>query len=247
MVRSIVRSAVAGPGLVRIEHPGTAAVIGDIHGRVDHLERLLRRLPRGAALVVAGDICDRGPSTREVIDLLIERGATGARGNHDEWLIAWASGRGFDRYTLGMGAEATLTSYGSVGRDEAEVSAEYQLVPRPHLAWLESLGTAVDLRVGGEQYWVVHAGIPGSVSFAGLRAEAVVPHLVRHHAHDLLWSFNDPGAMPPVDRPVIMGHRVLRQPLDLDHVIAIDTGCGVRGDGYLTAVVLPDRRFVDSR
>ena len=235
----------AGPARIGVvEHAGTVAVIGDIHGRVDLLDALLRKLPRDAAIVVVGELCDRGPATREVIDRLIDRGATGARGNHEEWLIAWGRGRGFDRAALGFGGEATLTSYGSVGKDQREIDAEGELVPRAHLAFLESLTHAVDLRVGDERYWVIHAGIPSTTSFAGLDVEGVVPWLVKKRPADLLWAFNDPEAMPPVDRPVIMGHVPRARPIDTGDAIAIDTGCGTRKDGRLTAVVLPGRRFV---
>jgi len=227
-----------------VEHAGPVAVIGDIHGRVDLLDALLRELPREAAIVVVGDLCDRGPSTREVIARLIDRGAAGARGNHDEWLAVWAQGRGFDRAALGFGGGATLTSYGSIGRNRGEIDAEGTLVPREHLAFLESLTHAVDLRVGDERYWVIHAGIPSTTSFAGLAVEGVVPWLVKHRAADLLWAFNDPEAMPPVDRPVIMGHVPRPRPIDTGDAIAIDTGAGTRTYGKLTAVVLPERRFV---
>ena len=222
-------------------------MIGDIHGRIDHLGRLLARLPADTRIVVAGDVCDRGPATREVIEHLIERDAVGVRGNHEEWLIKWASGNGFDRLAMGLGAEATLSSYGSVGRDAVEVSAESSLVPPAHLAWLESLGIVLDLHVEGEAYWVIHAGIPTGIPFIGMKADAIVPYLVRHHAHDLLWAFTPPEEMPPVDRTVIVGHRIVRHPVDCGRVLAVDTGCGTTRDGYLTAVVLPDRRFIDSR
>jgi serine/threonine protein phosphatase 1 len=227
-----------------VEHAGPVAVIGDIHGRVDLLDALLRELPREAAIVVVGDLCDRGPSTREVIARLIDRGATGARGNHDEWFTVWAQGRGFDRAALGFGGEATLTSYGSVGKGQREIDAEGALVPREHLTFLESLTHAVDLRVGDERYWVIHAGIPSTTSFAGLTVDGVVPWLVKNRPADLLWAFNDAETMSPVDRPVIMGHVPRARPIDTGDSIAIDTGAGTRRYGKLTAVVLPERRFV---
>lgn len=41
-----------------------------------------------------------------------------------------------------------------------------------------------------------------------------------------------------------MGHFVLDALVGLGHVIALDTGCGVRVGGRLSAVLLPERRFV---
>ena len=69
--------------------------IGDVHGRADLLERLLSRVdadivahpvPR-AIHVLVGDYIDRGPASREVVDLLIDAARTREmfmlRGNHD--------------------------------------------------------------------------------------------------------------------------------------------------------------------
>jgi len=58
--------------------------VGDIHGRLDLLDELLARIDADIALrptpkpryVFLGDYIDRGPSSRETIDRLIEHGAT---------------------------------------------------------------------------------------------------------------------------------------------------------------------------
>ena len=47
--------------------------------------------------------------------------------------------------------------------------------------------------------------------------------------------------------PVVCGHTPVTEPLDQPHLIAIDTGAvfaGRPGFGRLTAVALPERRFV---
>lgn len=51
----------------RIELDGPVAVIGDIHGSDDLLGRLLPELG-DLPVLVTGDVCDRGPDTREAID-----------------------------------------------------------------------------------------------------------------------------------------------------------------------------------
>lgn len=235
------------PTILRLNYEGPVAVLGDVHGRLDHLDRLLAKLPDDVQIIVTGDLCDRGPHTREVLDLLIERGATGCLGNHEEWFLTWAKGLGFDLRAMAWGAEATLTSYNSIGRDVPEVSAEGGLVPRDHVEWLDSLGIAVDLTVAGDQYWVTHAGLPDPSYFEGVPSEEVIPYLVLHHRTLLLWNFRLPLEMPSVDRPVIMGHVGVKEASDFGHIIALDTGCGSRPKGYLSALLLPDRKFIDSR
>jgi hypothetical protein len=62
--------------------------------------------------------------------------------------------------------------------------------------------------------------------------------------NDLLWRKTLPQAVPPVGATLVMGHVPVPEPLDLGHVIAIDTGCGTCAPDALTAVLLPERRFV---
>lgn len=57
-----------------------------------------------------------------------------------------------------------------------------------------------------------------------------------------LWNASGPEQSLAVDRPVIMGHHPLREPLLRAHVLAIDTGAGTKQGGRLTALLLPERR-----
>lgn len=225
------------------------AVIGDIHGRIDLLQPLVEALPGDMPLLVAGDIGDRGPATRACVDLLLERGALGVRGNHEEWFIAWACGAGFESAALspGMGGRATLDSYGVVGRSPSAIEAEHWRVPDAHLQWLAGLAVACDLTVMGRPYWIVHAGVPPGADRAPVPRAHVVPTLAAVDPASLLWRKTAPERVPALDRPIIMGHVPRREPVDLGHVIAIDTGAGAFPDGALTAVVLPSRRFVTAR
>lgn len=139
--------------------PGPVAVIGDIHGQRDLLDALLARLG-DMPIISVGDVCDRGPDTRGVVDSLVARQALGVFGNHDLWLAAWAAGEGFDRLALGIGGAATLASYG-VTPDQAP--SRSGAVPAAHRDWLLGLAIAIDLTVAGTRWWVVHAGIPSDV------------------------------------------------------------------------------------
>ncbi|MBK7395762.1 MAG: metallophosphoesterase [Myxococcales bacterium] len=220
------------------------AVLGDLHGRLDLLDRLLPRLA-DRALVVIGDVVDRGPDTRGTIDRLLERGAVGVRGNHEEWVRAFVRGEELDPFAIlpKMGGLATLRSYGAIGDTVQELEGQAWRIPEAHRRFLGALAIAARLDVPGQSYWLIHAGVPAHVSFEGVPFDGIVPWLVEHHAQDLLWSKNDPEMCPPIDRPVIMGHRPRVDPLDTGDVLAIDTGAGST-DGRLTALLLPERAFV---
>ena len=77
----------------------TLYAIGDIHGQFDMLTEALSRIEKDggkdAQIVFLGDYTDRGPRSRDVIDLLINGQEQGRnwvllKGNHDrmfEWFL----------------------------------------------------------------------------------------------------------------------------------------------------------------
>lgn len=226
--------------------PGLAAVIGDIHGSADLLARLLDQLG-DRDIISAGDLVDRGPDSRGVLDLLIERGAHGVFGNHDCWFLEWVRGGPFDPFALSeaMGGDATLASYGVVGRTARQIEAQAHRVPQSHRDLLEGFGIVLDLEVGGEPWWVVHAGVPPHLIKRWMVLQEALPFLAVTDPLPLLWTKTDPEDVAMLDRPQIMGHLPLRAPEDHGHVVAIDTGAG-RGGG-LTALLLPEREFLTVR
>ncbi len=222
-----------------------AAVIGDIHGSFDALKSLLARL-KYRELYVIGDICDRGPDTRGVIDLLISHRARGVQGNHEAWFKEWmADGRLNSSVAHGgMGSRATFRSYGVT---DPKSPGAHHSIPRSHRDWIEALEHVAGLTVEGESFWLVHAGI-GPFFKKMLRPDkgiaTIVPRIYRERDYYALWANTRPEECLPVDRPVIMGHQKRASPLLLPHVMAIDTGAGSMKDGRLTAVLLPERRTI---
>jgi serine/threonine protein phosphatase 1 len=229
---------------------GPVAVIGDIHGRLDLLQQLVRRLDarhpeKRMPLFVVGDVVDRGPDSRGVIEFLIARGARGVRGNHEEWFARFAHGAGFDSAVLNpfVGARAALLSYGIDGTTTRTVEAEWRKIPPAHRAWVGSLPAVLRLVVDGAPFWLVHAG----VSNTAVTIEdpiARMHELARDAANALVWNALSPDDMAVLDAPLVTGHATRDEPVDVGHAIALDTGSGDRADGRLTAVVLPARTFV---
>lgn len=245
----LAKQAEASGRLQRIDCEGPVAVVGDIHGRLDLLEKLLDAIGN-VPLICLGDLCDRGPSTKGVIDRLISVGARSVKGNHDLWLTEWANGRGFDAFALhpGMGGDATLRSYGVYSGHPERIAEEYEKVPREHAAWLDALPMAIDLHVDGNPYWLLHTGIPNHFNIPAVvarRRQNVVPWLLERVGTDMLWVATMPEDMVPLDRPVLFGHVPRRQAVDLGHVVALDTGAGAfRDGGRLTAMILPEKKLI---
>ena len=155
-----------------------AYAIGDVHGRADLLFELLgqiendnaQRPARKTLIIFLGDLIDRGPDSRGVIEFLRTYHPPGTElyflaGNHEEVLLRILSGTtGLVRNWLRFGGAACLQSYGC---DPARVQAVTEreairlvkkAIPEAHVSFLS--GFADTLRLG--DYLFVHAGIrPG--------------------------------------------------------------------------------------
>jgi serine/threonine protein phosphatase 1 len=131
--------------------------IGDVHGCLDQLERLVDLCERDAAservkFIFLGDYIDRGPDSRGVIDFLINLQKYSPdeiiclRGNHEDLLLAALESEDAELHWRQNGAAATLKSY------RAQSPAD---IPDKHIYWIRSLPLFHD---DGHRYFV-HAGI----------------------------------------------------------------------------------------
>ena len=85
---------------------GRAFVVGDVHGCIEEVERLLDAMQPSTADTVCflGDYVDRGPSAARVIDRLLRLRTEGPkciflRGNHEDMFLAFL-GFGGTMYSL---------------------------------------------------------------------------------------------------------------------------------------------------
>ncbi len=114
--------------------PGRILAIGDIHGCDVALETLLPTLAITAddSVVVLGDVVDRGPGTRQVVEQLLqlreECRLVFILGNHEEMLLAAVEKGESVEAWLRYGGTATLFSYGGDPRK----------IPPAHLDFLRS-------------------------------------------------------------------------------------------------------------
>ncbi len=213
--------------------------IGDVHGRLDLLRRLLDTIERdddarGEAdtrVILLGDLVDRGPQSKQVIDELIardwgKRRPVFLKGNHEEVFLMTLSGNlEALRFWTRIGGAETMASYGVPeelveGDNMLALSDDFTpRVPDEHAVFLNRMVDS--LVVGG--YSFVHAGIkPG------------VP-LDRQKPEDLRWirdRFLDyEGNHGTI---VVHGHSISPAVEELHNRIGIDTGA--YATGTLTAI-----------
>jgi serine/threonine protein phosphatase 1 len=225
--------------------------IGDVHGRSDLLDQMLDAIDAeqarlGAAeklIVFLGDLVDRGPDSRGVIDrvraLVVDGQARLLMGNHEEVLIGAARGDvAAAKSLLRIGGYATLASYG-INREAADrgsfedlAALLLDLIPRADLAFIERGEDMI--RIG--DYCFVHAGIR-----PGQPLEAQLPTDLRWIREPFISSKRHHGAV------IVHGHTITTEVEDLPNRICIDTGA--YRSGRLSAVVLEDDRrwFLEAR
>ena len=205
--------------------------VGDVHGCLDQLERLLDRvqpdLERDVLLFV-GDYIDRGPESRGVVDYVLRLQQKYPRehiiclkGNHEAMLLEFLQGVKRERFLFNGGLHTVLDYWG----DNWDSLKELLLPPQHEEFYRELL-----LYYETPEFIFVHGGLkPG------------VP-LEEQQEDDLLWIRGEFITSPEdFGRLVIFGHTPFKQPLQMPNKIGIDTGA-VYGN-YLTCLKLPEKEF----
>ncbi|MGY4155607.1 serine/threonine protein phosphatase 1 [Bradyrhizobium sp. USDA 4461] len=203
----------------------TTYSIGDVHGCLDQLRRLVELCESDAGqvrskLVFLGDYIDRGHDSRGVIEFLIDLQKWSPdeviclRGNHEDMLLAALEGsEDAEQRWLLNGGDATLRSYRVPGAADLPIS---------HVDWLRSLALFHD---DGKRFFV-HAGVNPERP------------LDRQRTRDLLW-IREPFLSSDKDfgRIVVHGHTPLKdgKPDVRTNRVNIDTGA-VYGRALTSAV-----------
>lgn len=209
--------------------------IGDIHGCPKSLDVLLDRIDPSSDdhLLFIGDYIDRGPDSKSVIDRVLdlreEVPCTFLRGNHEAMMIEYLDTGAFNLWRMN-GGMSTLQSY-------REPEASDINIPESHVKFVRE----TKLYHETDDFLFVHAGLKPNLS--------IEDNLEEGDEEVLLWERGHLDA-PEVawEKPVVCGHTPRPEPINREKLILIDTGCVYHmkpGMGRLTAVHLPERRFVD--
>lgn len=226
--------------------------IGDVHAQMDLFEQILasaaKIVPKEAErvdLVLLGDVIDRGPKSKTMLDWLAEGHpdwpTTALLGNHEQFLLhilEAPKGSYRQAYNLWMsnGGKDTLKSFAEKIPDPRTVGS------KEHKEWLKKTlskrrldvlnGLKSHIRFGDLLF--VHAGIDPGLS---LKKNFSKSRLSRSDTH---WAWirgpflNHEGPYPD-NVFVVHGHTILPGPRLHPHRIGLDTG-GYRY-GVLTGAV----------
>ena len=207
--------------------------IGDIHGRADLLIDTLGRIdadltksPTDVSIeVYLGDYIDRGPASREVIDLLVERKgkvrSVFLKGNHEIYFTGFVSNPTILEDWQRLGGLETLMSYGITPTINAHPTTQASLaaalnraLPDSHRKFVADL----ELSFHCGDFFFVHAGVrPG------------IP-LTKQKEDDLLWIRRDfLVSEDDFGKIIVHGHTPVAEPEIRQNRINIDTGAYATG------------------
>lgn len=226
--------------------------IGDIHGDFEQLLTIHARIEKDLSdqdnpdyeIIHIGDLVDRRPDSKGVIDYLMDGISAGKpwiviKGNHDrlfQWFLETPHRKDpslrpdYNWLTPRMGGQDTLMSYGMnipEGYDIDTIAAEAKkTVPKAHYDFLAALPFSYEI----DECFFVHAGV--NPKFL----------LSEQTEDDMLWirkgflEYND-----PYEKMVIHGHTPVDEVTHYGNRINIDTGAAW-GDA-LSAIVIDDGTF----
>jgi serine/threonine protein phosphatase 1 len=207
---------------------GRRIIIGDVHGNINAVLKLLNAIGpgQGDSVYFLGDLIDRGPHSCDVVEFVRQHGYMSLLGNHEQMLMQALPIHGEDANTAALlqmwlhsGGNATLSSY---------INMDLLL---EHVDWMRALPLYIDLG----DIWLAHAGLNPQVSLA------------EQTSHDLCWIREE---FHQIDRPyfakktIVTGHTItftMRgvKPGELaqgEGWLDIDTGAYHPKSGWLTAL-----------
>jgi serine/threonine protein phosphatase 1 len=229
---------------LRIADDARLYIIGDIHGRLDLLNQMVKLIDHDLATfagsecvtVTIGDYIDRGLNSRGVLDRLAHNpfptSYVALKGNHEAMLQYFLKDASVCEHWRHYGGMETLYSYGvpitevMAGRGfDAAARALNAAMPDEHLEFLASLWASISI----DAWFLCHAGIrPG------------VP-LNQQQLEDLLWIRDEfLSSDKDFSKMIIHGHSPNQWPEVRPNRVNIDTGAFATG--RLTCLVIENGR-----
>ena len=224
---------------------GRRIVIGDIHGCYNTLKNLIESqiiITSDDQVFFVGDLIDRGPRSREVLDYLMQLKLQQyhincVRGNHEEMLLKTLDADSSLQDWFMNGAEETLKSF-AIQNVLLNRRENLKLIPEPYITFMQTFPYYYDL----EDHIIVHAGL-------NFNSKDIL-----EDTHSMIWSRTmeyEAGIIK--NKTIIHGHtpitidRIMKiVPYQSNKTLNIDSGCVYKnypGLGVLTAIDLDNRHL----
>jgi serine/threonine protein phosphatase 1 len=219
-----------------------AIAIGDIHGRADLLEPLLKHIHLNypdTRVIFLGDVIDRGPDSKDCLDMVeseLERNSASSliMGNHEDLMLRFIDGGTiWSKSWCWNHGLASVASYGYEGYEfrgedgymylRGELAEILATRHQSHVDMIRRAAAFVEL----PDYILVHAGIVPGVPMG------------RQDPYQLRWDSKSliahRGSLP---KRIVHGHTVTAGQLPEIHANRINIDCGAYHSGVLCAALL---------
>ena len=217
--------------------------LSDLHGAYFTMLRLLNAAPRGVRLVFGGDLIDRGPNSRAVVEFAMANAIPTVRANHDDLCLDfYRRGKCHEFYDrdvwLSNGGHETAANWPEIDRKSIHWRRDQWAggrVPDAVLDWFEGLPARLfpsdELDANGLRLEVSHTGY----GYKADEGDWFSTLWGRHEEGD--GEFPDDGAYR------VYGHTPQKAAVVTDRYACIDTGAAYtsRGYGVLSGLLWPSK------
>lgn len=229
----------------------SAFIVGDIHGCLDQLKELIQGVDRNTTRIIScGDLIDRGPDSRGVINFIRGNNIEAVCGNHElmmieckPFIVELMNGQELTpRYMYDL---ASSDWFYNGGKDVfTSYNGDYKAMYKDIL-FLESLPTVINTGIIDDQ------GLELRVSHTW--TSYISEEVIDNRKFDAVWNrdqaigyansskYYNVHGHTPVDYVLGRKATAVPEPVFSDGVVNIDTGAPYKsfGRGYLTGISFP--------
>lgn len=219
--------------------------IGDIHGCIKTLDYLLNQIYKqdsNPSFYFVGDLIDRGPDSKSVVDLIIEfskkKLAQVVLGNHEVMMLNTYKYNKILSESMWQqnGAEKTLFSFNPKANIKLPVK---DLIPQVYYQFFHALPYFIELK----DYFIVHAGFNFNAPNPFVETDSMIWTREEQNNHDYTHGKTIIHGHTPVSIEQIES-RIGNKKYD---IINIDSGCVYlqhQGLGVLSALNMDERSLI---
>jgi len=179
-------------------------IICDVAGQWDTFHKLMLKMPPDD-LVLVGDIVDRGPDSRQMIEYCMAQDPAITdvlMGNHEHMMIDFLEQTHI--YDTGLwitynGGRATMKSYGA--KEDMSIGEVMNLVPKEHLVWLKSRPLFLEKTEGDRTFLITHGPLH---AFMSMEASLVIERKGLLNDQSVIWNRSEPKKLEGVTQ--VFGH-----------------------------------------
>jgi serine/threonine protein phosphatase 1 len=216
-------------------------VIGDVHGNLKTLKKLIEKIPQNSNIYFVGDLIDRGKNSKKVVEYIRKNNFKCVLGNHEELMYLYGEEiiekllkknkiiPFFDVWLRNGGIE-TLISYNLIDKKQNIIEKDFQKnydIFKNDIQWMKSLPIYIELKFNKNNKPIVisHASIGTIWKYQ------YIDKYKNYFRSMVNWNRQNPLETSPIFN--IFGHTPTKENIIKNkNYINLDTGIYKKKDGY---------------